>query len=95
VSDPKHWRTTLRDELHRASLRLLDFDEQSALLMVEASDALNVAHAVLDTFEAENQRLREALSDIAETETDWHYGIDENMQVVRNKAYIALQEGER
>jgi len=40
-----------------------------------------------------NQRLREALSDIAETETDWHYGVDENMQVVRNKAYIALQEG--
>jgi hypothetical protein len=44
--------------------------------------------------EAENQRLREALSDIAETETDWRYGVDENMQVVRNKAYIALQEGE-
>jgi hypothetical protein len=42
---------------------------------------------------AENQRLREALSDIAETETDWRYGVVENMQAVRDKACIALQEG--
>jgi hypothetical protein len=59
MSDPKHWRVALRDELDRASMRLMDFDERSALLMIEAVNALDVAHAVLDTFEAENQLLKE------------------------------------
>jgi hypothetical protein len=41
------------------------------------ADHLASAAAYIEKLEAENQRLREALSDITETETDWRYGVDE------------------